>query len=129
MNKTYRAFCKFATAVFVLNVVYSIPTKLIQQRLAGDWLHSVLHLLSAVFAAYIVLYASRNVPARGYTWGIGFLYLGLLVYGLLTPGLFLNTPFAIPLGTADNAFHIFVSLPALVIIALDFRRYLRTTRE
>ena len=88
-----------------------------------------MHLLSAVSAAYIVWYASRNVLARGFTWGIGFLYLGLLVYGLLTPGLFLNTPFAIPLGTADNGFHIFVSLPALVITALDFRRYLQTVRE
>jgi len=129
LNKTYRAFCKFATAVFVLNVVYSIPTKLIQERLAEDWLHSVLHLLSAVFAAYAAWYAPSNLPARAYTWGIGFLYGGLLVYGVLTPGLFLNTPFVIPLGTADNVFHLFVSLPALVITALEFRRSLRTARR
>ncbi len=129
MDKTYRAFCIFATAVFSLNVAYSIPTKLIQGRLAEDWLHSVLHLLSALFAAYAVWSTSRNVSARTYTWGIGFLYLGLLVFGLLTPGLFLNTRFAIPLDTADNAFHIFVSLPALVIVALEFRRSLRTTTE
>jgi hypothetical protein len=51
MDKTYRAFCIFATAVFALNVVYSIPTKLIQGRLAEDWLHSVLHLLSGTSPA------------------------------------------------------------------------------
>ena len=128
MDKTYRAFCIFATAVFALNVVYSIPTKLIQGRLAEDWLHSVLHLLAALFAAYAVWSTSRNV-AWTYTWGIGFLYLGLLGFGLLTPGLFLNTRFAIPLDTPDNAFHIFVSLPALVIVALEFARSLRPTTE
>lgn len=52
--------------------------------------------MSMLFAVFAAWYASENLPARWYTWGIGFTYLGLLVYGLVTPGLFLNTPFTTP---------------------------------
>lgn len=61
------------------------------------------------------------MPAKLFTWGIGLLYFALGVYGWFTPGLLLDTPFAILLGPADNVFHLILSLPALAIVILDMR--------
>ncbi len=121
MNKTYRLYCRIATIVFVINTLYPVTTKLLQERLAEDWLHSTLHLCSAFLGAYAGWYASDIAPAKLFTWGIGLLYFALGVYGWFTPGLLLGTPFAIPLGPADNAFHLILSLPALAIVVLDIR--------
>ncbi len=52
MNKAYRLYCRIVTVVFVINAVYPVTTKLLQERLAEDWLHSVLHLGSALLGAY-----------------------------------------------------------------------------
>ncbi len=116
MDKTYRLYCRIATVVFVINTVYPLTTKLLQERLAEDWLHSVLHLCSALFGIYAGWYASNIVPVKVFTWGIGLLYSVLGLYGWFVPGFLLDTPLAIPLGVADNVFHLFLSMPALVIV-------------
>jgi hypothetical protein len=121
MDWAYRLYCRIATVVFVINTVYPLTTKLLQERLAEDWLHSVLHLCSALFGVYAGWYAPNITPARAFTWSIGLLYFALGVYGWLIPGLLLDTPFAIPLGIADNVFHLILSIPALAIIVLDMR--------
>jgi hypothetical protein len=54
-----------------------------------------------------------------FTSSIGVLYLGLGVYGWFAPGLFLDSPLAIPLGVGDNVFHLLLSAPALSIVAFD----------
>jgi hypothetical protein len=64
------------------------------------------------------------VSAKVLTWGIGLLYLVLGAYGWFTPGFLLHTPFAIPMGVADNVFHLFLSIPAMVIVVLDLRTFL-----
>jgi len=48
------------------------------------------------------------------------LYLTLACYGWSRPGLLLGTPFAIPLGVAENLFHLTLSLPALAILLLHW---------
>ena len=108
--------------MFVINSVYPLTTKLLQERLAEDWLHSVLHLCSALLGAYAGWHAPNITPAKLFTWGIGLLYLVLAAYGWFTPGLLLDTPFAIPLGVADNVFHLILSVPALALGILDMRR-------
>ena len=128
MNRAYRLYCRIATIVFALNTVYPVTTKLLQERLAEDWLHSVLHLCSALFGIYAGWYASNIAPAKAFTWGIGLLYLVLGVYGWFTPGFFLHTPFALPIGVADNVFHLLLSVPAVVIVVLDARVSLKATR-
>ena len=129
MNKAYRLYCRIATVVFVINTLYPVTIKLLQERLAEDWLHSALHLCSALLGAYAGWYASNIAPAKLFTWGIGLLYLALGVYGWFTPGLLLGTPFAIPLGIADNVFHLILSLPALAIVVLDTRsRFLQAAK-
>ncbi len=52
MNQAYLLYCRIAAVVFVINTVYPVTTKLLQERLAEDWLHSVLHLGSALLGAY-----------------------------------------------------------------------------
>jgi hypothetical protein len=119
VNRAYVAYCRIAAVIFIVNTVYPVTMKLLQHRLAHDWFHSFLHLLSALFGAYAGWRAKGPLPTRAFTWCIGALYFGLGMYGWFTPGLFLNSPLAIPLGTADNNFHLLVSLPALIIVVLE----------
>jgi hypothetical protein len=128
MDHTYRLYCRIAAVAFVIFFVYPVMTKLLQGRLAEDWLHSVLHLCSALLGAYAGWYAPNVAPAKLFTWAIGLLYFALGVYGWFTPGLLLGTPFAIPLGVPDNVFHLLLGVPALAIVVLDVRRALRATK-
>ena len=121
MEKLYRRYCKAAAVAFLLVTLYTVPTKHLQGRLEHDWAHSVLHLLSAVLAAYAGWYARGSGPARAYTWVVGIGYFALVWYGWFTDGLLLGTPLAIPLGVPENLFHLLVSIPALVIILLQLR--------
>ena len=127
MDRAYRLYCQIATAVFGVNTVYPLTTKLLQERLAEDWLHGVLHLCSALFGLYAGWYASNIALAKVFTWGIGLLYLVLGAYGWFTPGFLLHTVLAIPLGVADNVFHLLLSLPALMIVVLAIHRSLKAT--
>jgi hypothetical protein len=122
VNRRYYLYCRIATVVFAVNTIYPLTLKIYQQRLAGDWLHSLLHLTSALFGVYAGWQAPGVLPAKAFTWGIGMFYLGLGVYGWFTPGLFLDSAFAIPLGVEDNLFHILLSAPALVIVVLELLR-------
>ena len=119
MQRAYRLYSRVATGVFVLIAVYTVPTKLFQERLAEDWLHSVLHLGSALLGACAGWLSPSPLPARAFTWGIGAVYFALGVYGWFTPGFFLATPFAIPLGPAENIFHLALSVPAITIGVID----------
>lgn len=125
MNHAYILYCRIAAVIFIINTLYPVMIKLSQQRLAHDWFHSVLHLLSALFGAYAGWQAKGVITARFFTLIIGMLYFGLAVYGGLMPGLFLGSPLAIPLGMADNIFHLLLSLPALTILVLDLARLQR----
>jgi hypothetical protein len=52
MDRAYLLYCRIAAVVFVINTVYPLTTKLLQERLAEDWLQSVLHLCSALVGIY-----------------------------------------------------------------------------
>ena len=127
MDRAYRLYGRIATVVFGVNTVYPLATKLLQERLAEDWLHSVLHLCAALFGLYAGWYASNTAPAKVFTWGIGLLYLLLGLYGFFTSGLLLHTVLAIPLGVADSVFHLLLSVPALAIVVLAIRTSLKAT--
>jgi hypothetical protein len=121
MQQAYRRYCKAAAAAFVLVTLYTVPTKLVQGRLEDDWAHSVLHLGSAALTAYAGWLAHSSTPARALTWALGIGYFALGCYGWFTQGLLLGTPLAIPLGVADNLFHLLLSVPALAIVLLQLR--------
>jgi hypothetical protein len=71
MNWAYLVYCRIAAFIFIINTVYPVTTKLLQERLAHDWLHSVLHLCSALAAISAAWYASNIRLATIFTWGIG----------------------------------------------------------
>jgi hypothetical protein len=121
MQQAYRRYCQAAAVAFTLVTLYTVPTKLLQGRLGHDWAHSVLHLGSAVLAAYAGWPARSSVPARAFTWAVGVGYFVLGCYGWFTRGLLLGTPLAIPLGVPENLFHLLLSVPALAIVLLDLR--------
>jgi hypothetical protein len=100
-----RRYCQTAAVIFLLITVYTVVTKLAQERLADDFVHSVLHLCSGLVGIYAGWLAASPAPAQGFTSAIGGLYFALGCYGLVRPGLLLGTPFAIPLGVAENVFH------------------------
>ena len=121
MKQAYRRYCQAAAVAFVLVTVYTVPTKFVQGRLGHDWAHSVLHLCSALVAAYAGWPARSPAPARAFMWAVGVGYLALGVCGWFTRGLLLGTPLAIPLGVPENLFHLLLSVPALAIVLLDLR--------
>ena len=125
VNPAYRTYCRVAAVAFTVITIYALAVTIIRQQLAHDWFHSVLHLTSALLGAYAGWKATDIVLARVFTWSIGALYLGLGTYGWFTPGLFMNSPFAIPLSAGDNIVHLLLSGPALAILA----RHLLTTHS
>jgi hypothetical protein len=114
----YRRFCRIATVVFLLFTVYPLVVKLIEHRLAHDWLHGVLHLGSAAFAAYAGWLARSLAPAVLYTWFVAAFYTALGILGWFIDGLFLTSHLAIPLGPVDNIFHLGVGGAALAVALL-----------
>jgi hypothetical protein len=122
-----RQYCRITSFVFAAFTVYPVVTKLADHRLAHDWAHSALHLLSTLVAAYAGWHGPL-VLARLYVAGIAIGYTALGVYGWFTDGLVLSTPVAIPLGPVDNVFHLLLGLPALAILILANSRARRRER-
>ncbi len=108
VTRACRLFCRYAAVVFAGITAYSVATKGIDGRLAGDWMHSVLHIVSAGVALYAAWGARRGALAVMFTALLAVVYLGLGVLGWFIDGLLLGTPVAIPLGPADNVFHLLV---------------------
>lgn len=117
----YRYYCRAATATFLLVTAYTTVTKLAGGHLAHDWLHSLLHLAGAVAGLYAGWLASSPWPARIYTIGIAVIYSALGIHGWFIDGYLLTTPAALPLGPADNVFHLLLGLSAVGIIAVAAR--------
>ena len=122
LERSYRVYCRATATAFVLVAVYTVPVKLVQGRLADDWLHSVLHIGSGLLGAFVGWHVREDGPAKAFTWAVGLVYGALGIYGWFTDGLFLRTPIAIPLGVAENVFHLELAVPAWAIVASYDRR-------
>ena len=94
-----------------------MATKWQDDRLAGDWMHSALHVASATVAWYAGWGARRGGPAVLFTGVLALVYLGLGIVGLFIDGLLLGTPVAVPLGPADNVFHLLLGGAAAAVLA------------
>jgi hypothetical protein len=125
MEQAYRRYCQAAAVAFVLVTLYTVPTKLLQGRLGDDWAHSVLHLGSAVLAAYAGWPARSPAPARAITaryhlgdWGrLPGAWLLWLVHARAATGHAVGDPARVP----ENLFHLLLAAPALAIVLLDLR--------
>ncbi|GIF96547.1 hypothetical protein [Catellatospora citrea] len=116
-----RRYCRIAAVVFFLFTAYPLVVKLAEHRLAHDWAHVVLHLLSMLVAVYAGWLAVTELPARLFTWAVGVGYTLLGTVGWFIDGLLLTTPVAIPLAPVDNIFHLALGLAALAVLARDRR--------
>ena len=125
MNRSYRLYSRIGAIAFIVLTVYVPAVDAVRHHQDHDWFHDVLHLMSAVCAAYAGLVAVSIVPARFFTWGIGLFYFALGTYGWFTPGLLMNTPLAISLSAGDNIVHLLLAVPALVIMV---RHLLKSVR-
>src|SRR4029453_11464336 len=99
-----------ATFLFAGFTVYPVVTKVVEHRLAHDWAHSALHLVSCVVAWYAGWLAPHAVTARTFTWIIGLSYGVLGVVGWFVSGLLMTTPVAIPLDPVANVFHLVLAV-------------------
>jgi len=110
-----------ATVVFLLFTVYPMVVKVVEHRLTHDWVHGVLHLGSAGFAAYAGWLARSLTPAIVYTWAVGIFYTALGVAGWFIDGFLLGTHLAIPLAPVDNIFHLGVGGAGLAVALIAHR--------
>jgi hypothetical protein len=111
-----RVYSRVAAVVFLLFTVYPLVTKLLEHRLAHDWAHNVLHLISAAVGIYAGWFARSNTPALAFTWIIAVVYSLLGIGGWFIDGLLLSTPLAIPLGPVDNVFHLVLGFGAVAVL-------------
>lgn len=114
-----RFYCRVAAVVFLLFTVYPLITKLLEHRLAHDWAHGVLHLISAAIGIYAGWFARSTILAALYTWTIAIVYTGLGIVGWFIDGLFLGAAVAIPLGPVDHAFHLLLGLAAIAVLLVN----------
>ena len=129
MKSSYRRYCRAAAVIFSLVTIYTVPGKIAQGHFAHDWLHSTLHLGSAALGAYAGWAARGEAPARAFTGSVGLLYLFLGCIGWFVNGFALSTPLAIPLGPADNVFHLVVGLSAIMILLANATGHPRPGRQ
>src|SRR5688500_12386158 len=108
-DRMYRLYARTATFLFAGFTVYPVFTKVIEHRLAHDWAHSALHLVSGLVALYAGWLATDALAARLFTWAIAVTYGILGVVGWFIPGLFMGTPMAIPLDVVANVFHLLLA--------------------
>jgi hypothetical protein len=114
-----RVYCRVAAVVFLLFTIYPLITKVLDHRLAHDWAHGVLHLVSAAIGIYAGWFAGSHVVEALYTWTIAIVYTVLGVGGWFIDGLFLDTPWATPLGPVDHAFHLLLGLGAIAVLVVN----------
>lgn len=108
--------------MFLLVATYTIAVKVPAGALQDDWLHTVLHLATALAALAV---GGAGVPptwARAFTWALLVVYGALGVLGWFVDGLMLHTRLRVPLSVADNVFHLLLAAGALATIVLVKRR-------
>ena len=81
MDEAYRLSSRVGTGLFILITAYTVPSKVAQERRVVVWLHSLLHLGSALVGAYAGWPSPSLLPAKAFTWGIGIVYFPPRVYG------------------------------------------------
>lgn len=109
-------FCRATAVVFFAVAAYTVAVKLPGGGLAGDWVHTVLHVVTGAVAVYAGWLAVGPAP-RVFTWALVGVYGPLGVMGWFVDGLAAGSPFAIPLSTADNLFHLALAAAGVAVVA------------
>ena len=128
-ERPYRSYARVAAVAFLLVALYTLVFKLPGGDLERDWLHTVLHVITGALAAYAGWFAAAVSPARAVTLGVTVAYGVLGIGGWFVDGLFMGTPFRIPLQAADNVFHLLLAGGGIVaLVATTQSADLRRTR-
>jgi hypothetical protein len=114
----YRGFSRFAAVAFFLVAIYTLLVKVAGGDIRDDWSHTVLHVATGLFAVYAGWIAAGETAAVAFAWALALGYGGLGVVGWFIHGLLMNTTLRVPLGAADNVFHLFLGAGAIVAIAV-----------
>jgi hypothetical protein len=114
-------YCRIAAITFALVAGYTLVVKLPRGHMAHDWLHTVLHVITGLLAAYLGWIHRGAVAPRVFTFGVIAVYGLLGVVGWFVDGIALGSPFAIPLASADNVFHLALAATGVVMVALARR--------
>ncbi len=120
-ERPYRWYARVAAVAFLLVAVYTVAFKLPAGELERDWLHTVLHAATGALAAYAGWFAAAAWPARAVTFAVTVAYGMLGVGGWFVDGVFAGTPLRIPLGAADNVFHLLLAGGGIVALVAATR--------
>ena len=118
----YVLSCRIAAVVFFLVALYTLAVKLPRGGMAHDWLHTVLHVVTGLAAAYLGWAHRGSAAPRIFAVGVIAVYGLLGMVGWFIDGIALGTRFAIPLGPAENVFHLGLAAVGLAVLALARRR-------
>jgi hypothetical protein len=102
--------------------LYTLVAKVPGGEIRDDWAHTLLHLASGAFAVYAGWIAASPTAAGALTWALAIGYGALGVAGWFLDGFLLDTTLRVPLGAADNIFHLVIGVGALVAIVASRSR-------
>ena len=121
-SRRYRAFCRALAVAFAGVVFYSVATKLAAGELRDDWAHTALHVATGAAAALAGRRQADESWAQAVTFGVLVGYGTLAAVGHRVDGLLLGSELAIPLGTADDVFHLALAFAAAAVAASPRQR-------
>lgn len=108
-TKPYVIYCRFSAVVFLLVSLYTLAVKIPSGGLADDWLHTSLHVATAALALHLGWVRTRGAGPVLYTWSVVTVYGLLGVAGWFIDGIAMGTLVRVPLGAADNVFHLLLA--------------------
>jgi hypothetical protein len=115
-SHVYPRFCRAAAFAFTLVAVYTLVLKGSSGAIERDWMHTALHIVTGAVAAYAGWISADIAAGRLFTIAILIAYGLLGVVGWFIDGLFLDSRIRIPLGAADNVFHVLLAAAAASVI-------------
>lgn len=115
-------FCRVAAVVFAAVSLYTVVIKLPSGEFGNDWAHTAFHVVTAVVAFFLGWIKPNQAAARAFTWGVAVLYGILGIVGWFMEGIAMGEAYRIPLSTADNIFHVALSLAGFGFIFQAHRR-------
>ena len=117
-DRLYRSYARGAAVVFLLVALYTLLAKVPSGQFARDWMHTALHVGTGSLAVYAGWIADRVTPAIAFTAGLALAYGTLGLFGWFRDGLLMDSALRIPLGAADNIFHLALALAAALTVAI-----------
>lgn len=125
----YVSFSRTVGIVFFLVALYTVAVKLPADGLAEDWAHTAFHVVTGGLAVILGWLSPSRLAPNAFTWAVVCFYGLLGVVGWFIEGIAMEYRFRIPLGIADNVFHLGVSVTGLGFLVQAGRARRSATRR